>query len=337
MTLIDVIIPTRDRPEALVACLEALARQTVQDFHVIVVDDGSTSPVADAIPEALRKQLRLTVLRHPTSRGPAAARNRAIRHGSSPCVAFVDDDVRCAPDTLARHLETVRAGDWRSVSIGPLSAPPDWEPTPWNLWEARQVQAEYDRMSRGEYVPTWRQFHTGNAFLTRKAIEAAGLFDERFTRAEDVEFALRVSRLGQRFTFSPDAIGWHYSYRTLDAWLRIPRAYAEFDIVLDRRYPRMKWLATLEQERSKRHPVIRAARAASAIPGMRSTMVGALTWAASTAFKNKSLPVAMGLLSIAYDLEYSASQRRALRASAERSATDLTDEAAVPTERVSLP
>src|SRR5690606_20498684 len=142
----------------------------ITDIHAIVVDDGSKQPVEDVLTVDLRARLPITVLRHPISRGPAAARNRAIRHGAAPYVAFVDDDVCADPHLIERHLAVVRAVGDHVISIGPLSAPPDWKPTPWNRWEALQVQAEYDRMEAREYVPTWRQFHTGNAFLARKVL-----------------------------------------------------------------------------------------------------------------------------------------------------------------------
>src|SRR5690606_35988449 len=89
--LVDVVIPTRDRPEALVECLEALSRQTVSDIDAIVVDDGSERRMEEVLTADLRSRLSITVLRHPVSRGPAAARNRAVRHGVGRYVAFVDD------------------------------------------------------------------------------------------------------------------------------------------------------------------------------------------------------------------------------------------------------
>lgn len=333
--LVDVVIPTRDRPEALVECLEALARQTVTDIHAIVVDDGSKQPVEDVLPDDLRARLSITVLRHPVSRGPAAARNRAIRHGVASYVAFVDDDVRAEPDLIERHLSVVRAGSDRVVSIGPLSAPPDWKPTPWNRWEALQVQAEYDRMEAGEYVPTWRQFHTGNAFLARTVLHASGLFDERFTRAEDVELALRMSLRGYRFAFTAEAVGWHYAYRTLQAWLRIPRAYADFDVLLDRMHPSLGWLTTVRRERQQRHPIVRAARLAGRSSLLRALMTTGFTTGARILHRGPGIGVAMGLLSVTYDLEYGAAQERSERDRAREDGD--RDTGAVPTERPQLP
>ena len=67
-----------------------------------------------------------------------------------------------------------------------------------------------------------------------------GGFDESFKRAEDDELGLRLHRYGCRFHFEPEAIAWHYSNRSLEAWLAIPRAYAHYDIVMDRQYPDLR-------------------------------------------------------------------------------------------------
>lgn len=334
--LIDVVVPTRDRPGALIACLRALAAQSVTGAHVIVVDDGSVKPVSDLLPPDLVRRLELTVLRNEVPRGPAAARNRAISHGRGRYIAFVDDDVRCEPDFLQQHLDIIAASGDQTVGIGPLRAPSDWVPTPWTLWEARQLEVEYARMELGIYQPSWRQFHTGNAFLARRVIEAAGLFDERFTRAEDVELGLRMSLRGCRFVFNPSAIGWHYSVRSLDAWLRIPRAYGQFDVLLASMHPSLKWLDHIRTERARRHALTKLARVPARNGRVRTWMVHSLTAGAKLGGRLRPLTsttsrrLTLGLLSVAYDLEYGAALESA--ASRGNRRVDTSDARAIPTE-----
>ena len=52
---VSVIIPTRDRPEALGACLEALGRQTLGagEFEVVVVDDERSASQKLEVPKPL--------------------------------------------------------------------------------------------------------------------------------------------------------------------------------------------------------------------------------------------------------------------------------------------
>lgn len=97
---VSVVIPTRNRPGQLPACLAALARQTMPpgSFEVVVVDDGGTSPHLKPN-TGLPLPQRLEIVRHPRS-GPAAARNLGVQRANGTFVAFTDDDTLPAPDWL---------------------------------------------------------------------------------------------------------------------------------------------------------------------------------------------------------------------------------------------
>ena len=256
MPAIDVVIPTFDRPDSLLRCLRALADQSFRDFTAIVVDDASPIPVEDAIDADLRASLDLTVLRVEENGGPGRARNVGVRHGHAPMICFIDDDIVIAPDVLARHREAV-ARDERLVAIGSLIEPADANPAPWIRWEAAGLEEQYRAMVAGEFAPTWRQFYTGNAALSRKAFEAAGGFDQRLRRAEDIEFAWRLDRAGCQFRFDAAAHGLHYADRTLSAWLRIPRAYAQMHVAIDQLHPESDWLKIIDWEAGRRGRFLR--------------------------------------------------------------------------------
>jgi len=75
----SVIVPTYQRPAAIVDCIKALAlmRYPKDRFEVIVVDDGSSEPVEAAIGK-FGRDVQLRVIRQPNA-GPAAARNAGVR------------------------------------------------------------------------------------------------------------------------------------------------------------------------------------------------------------------------------------------------------------------
>lgn len=300
---ISVVIPTRNRPAGLRACLEALAAQSAPDFEVMVVDDASDQPARQVVSEFDgRLELHLLVNQHRC--GPAHARNRAVAAASGDYIAFVDDDVRVVPTWLQEHMNAQQATSGMVGTIGPLAAPPDWRAQAWTRWEADTLQREYDRMRRGDYRPTWRQFHTGNALVSRSAIVDAGGFDEQFLRAEDIELGLRMSWRGVQFAFAPRAIGWHYSARALDAWLAVARSYGQFDRQLDQMHPEMNWLRVVRRERARRHPVVRMLRIANANEHLRRWAVQASARAGDVAYRAGFRRVAQAALSSAYDLEY---------------------------------
>ncbi len=312
---VDVVIATRNRPQPLERCLTALTRQAYRDFGVIVVDDASDEPVADHLPRDLRDALTPTVLRQERRAGPGAARNAGVAESGARYIVFVDDDVCAQPELVARHVAALAAGDGeRRAAIGPLAMPPDWRPTPWNLWEARTVDVEYGRMLRGEYRPTWRQFHTGNASLVRADFEAVGGFDERFDRAEDIELALRLRQHGVEFVFDPLAIGWHYAHRSLAAWRNVARSYARTDVMLSELHPELGWLHAIGRERARRHPALLLARRAFERRALRPLVTAGATGAARVLHAARARRLAMYGLSLAYDLEYSDALRHEVRA-----------------------
>jgi GT2 family glycosyltransferase len=313
MPEIDVVIATRDRPAPLARCLEHLARQSFTDFEVIVVDDGSTTPIEETLPTELRERLTLRILRNEESGGPARARNRGIADSQATYIAFVDDDVCVDPELLALHHTAAEAHPGRVAVIGSLSAPADWRPTPWNDWEARQLEVEYRRMVAGEYGATWRQFHTGNAFVERAAVLEVGGFDERFTRAEDIELALRMHQRGVAFYFEPRAIGWHYAHRTLAAWRLIPQRYARTDVAMDRLHPDTEWLPNVQRELSRRHPLLRAMRLGLGRGPLRPAATALATASAQALYRLGARRTALYALSMVYDLEYQGALREAMR------------------------
>ena len=197
------------------------------------------------------------------------------------------------------------------VSFGPFVEPADWDPTPWNLWEARQAKKEADAMLDGLYEPTWRQFHTGNNCLPAAAFRAVGGFDESFKRSEDDEFALRLDGYGCAFHFEPAAIAWHYSHRIAGGLAGHP-AVVRLLRRADRQAAPARGLPGQEEaELGRRRWPLRAARAV--FRGRRGTKVGvsASVGLAKVLYRVGLVDPAMGMLSVAYDLSYVQSLREA--------------------------
>jgi glycosyltransferase involved in cell wall biosynthesis len=90
------VVPTRDRPADLAACLRSIAvADNGRLREVVVVDDGSSEPARPTDP-LLAAEIR--VIRHDHAVGPDRCRNEAVAVATGDDVGFLDDDARVAHD-----------------------------------------------------------------------------------------------------------------------------------------------------------------------------------------------------------------------------------------------
>lgn len=101
MSLISIVIPLYNKRETIARALRSVLGQTVQDFEVVVVDDGSTDGSADIVLSFAEPRIR--IITQPNS-GVSAARNRGIREASSEMIAFLDADDEWLPNFLESIL-----------------------------------------------------------------------------------------------------------------------------------------------------------------------------------------------------------------------------------------
>ncbi len=110
---LDVLIPTYRRPAALAVTLTSLTAQTLPHFRVVVSDQTEERDTTDA--EEVRTPVRLLrargrpveLHRHLPRRGLAEHRQYLLDQARAPYALFLDDDVLCEPDLLARLLRVV--------------------------------------------------------------------------------------------------------------------------------------------------------------------------------------------------------------------------------------
>jgi GT2 family glycosyltransferase len=229
---VSVIVPTYNRRASLARLLDGLAAQPEpESLQVVVVDDGSTDDTRTWL-RGLRTPFVLRIVEQANG-GPAAARNRGVIEASGELIVFLDDDVVPASDLIARHVDAHRGVPDRVVT-GPMLPPKDWRRPSWIRWEENKLVRQYDAMTAGRFVCTYRQFFTGNASVRRSQFLAAGGFDTDFRRAEDVELGYRLARRGLEFAFEPLARTWHYPQRTFAAWRQTPYRYGRAEVAMHR-------------------------------------------------------------------------------------------------------
>jgi GT2 family glycosyltransferase len=214
----SIVIPTRNRPRPLAACLEAVAalRFPRERFETIVIDDGGDGPSDGGVGQAAGRAGARIVRQ--ASAGPAAARNRGAEEARGELLAFLDDD--CAPDPAwLDALDRALPGRPGAVGAGgrTVNALPDNPYASASQALIDYLYAYYNENAAGEPL-----FTTSNLALPRARFREIGGFDERFARAggEDRELCLRWTRSGGEIRYAPDAIVRHSHRLDLRSFLR---------------------------------------------------------------------------------------------------------------------
>jgi glycosyltransferase involved in cell wall biosynthesis len=110
MPRVSILLPARNAEATLGACLKSVARQTLDDWECVLVDDGSTDATPSLAEEAARLDSRIRIVRTP-HRGLVAALNEGLLHCRAPLVARMDADDVMHRDRLAAQASALERDD----------------------------------------------------------------------------------------------------------------------------------------------------------------------------------------------------------------------------------
>lgn len=202
MRRLSVIVTTYNNPRALTLVFAALARQTIQDFELLIADDGSTSETGVLIAQqAARSRLPVRHVWHP-DRGfrKCTITNQAILAAAGEYLVFFDGD--CLPPSrcLETHLRAARPGTYLAGGKIPLL-------------EALGERLTVDQIERGMLDTVglwWLQVGKRRRLLLSRLPFLRDLLDRRVPRQpswrgeNSSAFAADLHRIGgfdERFTY----------------------------------------------------------------------------------------------------------------------------------------
>jgi GT2 family glycosyltransferase len=208
---VAVIVVNHNAGPYLARSLEALARQTVGDVSVVVVDNASTDDSADHV---AAHYPHVTLVRAGRTLGFAAGNNLGLKHvGPAPWIALLNPDAFPRPDWLARLLAAADAqpeysffGSRMRLAEAPalLDGTGDVSHVSGAAWRRdRRAPVERGVAVAGEIFGPC----AAAALYSRAALEEVGGFDESyFCYYEDVDLAFRLRLRGHRCLYVPDAL-----------------------------------------------------------------------------------------------------------------------------------
>ncbi|MFA7439346.1 MAG: glycosyltransferase [Sphingomonadaceae bacterium] len=196
----SVILPHLNTPELLVRALQSVAAQRLDHgaFEIIVVDNGSRMPL-DAV-AASWPDVRFLVEPEP---GPGPARNLGVAHARGRVLAFVDADIRVAPDWLLTGVRAVEADPDRPVG-GDVRI--DFhDPRRPNAIEAFEAVFSFRQKM---YINRRGFSGSGNLMVDRELFRKVGGFGPINT-AEDRQWGLKARAMGHPTRYLPEMRVYH--------------------------------------------------------------------------------------------------------------------------------
>jgi glycosyltransferase involved in cell wall biosynthesis len=226
---VSVVVPVLNGAASIGPLLDALGQQagvpTPTEF--IVVDNGSTDGTRDIV----RRRFGVTLLEEAV-RGPAAARNRGLRHATGTVVAHLDADTLPSRRWL-HELVAPFADPEVVIAAGRTICYP--QDTPARRYVAAAGLYDTERAISREPFPFVPSL---NMAVRRSAAEAVGGWAVDMMTSEDVDFSHRVLQaFPSRIAYQPGAVLLHNTRATAEELRRQAWTYGEGVAHLYLRYP----------------------------------------------------------------------------------------------------
>ncbi len=184
--MISVIIPMYNAEETIVAALNSIKKQTLGNFEIIVINDGSIDNSLDRV-YAFKKanaELYITVIDKPHE-GVSATRNIGLRIATGNYIAFLDADDEWYPKKTVKQLAILNNTADIDV-VGCLYKPSVKQKTDKKSPAFRRVLSK-DMLFRNF-------FQTSTIMMKRKVFETTGYFERSISHGEERRYFLCASK-----------------------------------------------------------------------------------------------------------------------------------------------
>ena len=208
----SIIVPVYNRPDEVDELLESLCQQTVKDFEVLIIEDGSQRD-CKSVTEKYAGRLDVKYFMKPNS-GPGQSRNYGAERAQGDWLIILDSDVVLPEGYLAAVEKEIKSEELIVKSShlaafgGPDAAHPSFTPIQkaisysmtsfFTTGGIRGGKAKLDK-----FYP--RSFNMG---IRRDVYQQLGGFSKmRF--GEDIDFSYRIVEAGYKPQLFPEAWVWH--------------------------------------------------------------------------------------------------------------------------------
>jgi GT2 family glycosyltransferase len=231
LPVVDVVVPTRNRPDLIGLALHSLRACTGVKLKIWIIDQSDSD--ATAVIVASQAAVDQRVQHVPSSlRGISASRNLGIELSMAPFILFTDDDCRVEPGWAAA-LAAALADEQIAMAFGRILAEHSDEPTVGVVTRGLSLAT---KTSLKPAIYQGNRFnlsfgHGASMGIRREVWERLGGFDEALGVGgplrswEDRDFGYRILLAGGRIAYVPEAVLYHRQWRD---WQAVWHAYRDY-------------------------------------------------------------------------------------------------------------
>jgi glycosyltransferase involved in cell wall biosynthesis len=187
---VSIILPTYNRAGLVGRAITSVLAQTLTDFELIVVDDGSRDETGTIVGRFAHDP-RVRYFPLPANRGAGAARNVGVGESRGRFIAFQDSDDEWLPDKLERHVEAFASAPDVGVVYSDMQRV---------LSDGTTKYHGSPRITDDRLLDPARRFYhvcglgIQSTVVRRECFDLVGMFNEAFPALEDLELFIRLSR-----------------------------------------------------------------------------------------------------------------------------------------------
>ncbi len=188
LPLVSVVIPAYNVAGYLPAALDSLLAQSLKNFEVLIVDDGSTDDTAAVARSYGERDRRFRLLQKPNG-GLSSARNHGMAAAQADYIALLDADDAYHPDKLKSHVQKLNQAPDVAVVYSASKIMRDDGKLTWLPMSGKPLHRDwlFSLLCKNCIG------HGSNGVFRRSLLAQVGNFDESLRSCEDIDFWLRIA------------------------------------------------------------------------------------------------------------------------------------------------
>jgi len=182
-------MPAYNAARFLREAIESVLAQSYTNFELVVIDDGSSDASWSIMQDLATRDARVRAFRNERNLGIVRTRNRlfAESNPASEFFAVLDSDDMCLPERLALQVAFLEAHPDHALVGGNLCVI-DESGADVGL---RRYPSSHEAIMR--VITRYNPIAQPASMFRRSAIDAVGVYDERYARCQDYELWLRMA------------------------------------------------------------------------------------------------------------------------------------------------